>query len=89
IREELRKGKTPKNAVEVGYGKALSAIWDANITTFIAAVVLFNYGTGPIKGFALTLMIGIGASMFTAIFATRSIFDFLMERGYLRKKLTI
>ncbi len=89
IREELRKGKTPRNAVEMGYGKALSAIWDANITTFIAGVVLFNYGTGPIKGFALTLMIGIAASMFTAIFATRSIFEFLLERGFLRKKLSI
>ena len=89
IREELKKGKTPKNAMEVGYSKALSAIVDANVTTFIAGVVLYNYGTGAIKGFALILMIGIAASMFTAIFVTRSIFEFLMERGLLRKKLTI
>ncbi|GAB4184869.1 MAG: protein translocase subunit SecD [Calditrichia bacterium] len=89
IREELDKGKTPRNAIDIGYDKALSAIVDANITTFIAGVVLYSYGTGPIKGFALTLMIGILASMFTAIYVTRAIFEFLFEKGILRRKLPL
>ena len=67
-------------AIEAGYAKALSAIIDANITTFIAAVVLFQFGTGPIKGFAITLCIGIAASMFTAVFVSRAIFDSVMSR---------
>jgi preprotein translocase subunit SecD len=74
IREELRQGRTPINAIESGYEKAMSTIMDANITTFIAAIVLFQFGTGPIKGFAVTLSIGILASLFTAIFVTRTIF---------------
>jgi preprotein translocase subunit SecD len=67
-------------AIEAGYAKALSTIVDANITTFIAAVVLFQFGTGPIKGFAITLCIGIAASMFTAVFVSRAIFDSFMSR---------
>lgn len=83
IREELRLGKTPRAAVDGGYGKALSTILDANITTLIAALVLFQFGTGPVKGFAVTLSIGIIASLFTAIVVTRLIFDFLIiERGW-------
>jgi preprotein translocase subunit SecD len=74
IREELRVGRTPLNAIESGYEKAMSTILDANITTLIAALVLFQFGTGPIKGFAVTLSIGILSSMFTAIFVTRTIF---------------
>jgi preprotein translocase subunit SecD len=74
IREELRLGRTPLNAIEAGYEKAMSTILDANITTLIAALVLFQFGTGPIKGFAVTLSIGILSSMFTAIFVTRTIF---------------
>ncbi|MCB4204056.1 protein translocase subunit SecD [Deferribacterales bacterium Es71-Z0220] len=74
IREELRIGRTPLNAIEAGYEKAMSTILDANITTLIAALVLFQFGTGPIKGFAVTLSIGILSSMFTAIFVTRTIF---------------
>ena len=80
IREEIRVGKTVRAAIEAGYAKALSTIVDANITTFIAAVVLFQFGTGPIKGFAITLCIGIAASMFTAVFVSRAIFDSFMSR---------
>ncbi|TYB32667.1 MAG: protein translocase subunit SecD, partial [Flexistipes sinusarabici] len=74
VREELRFGRTPLNALEAGYEKAMSTIMDANITTFIATIVLFQFGTGPIKGFAVTLSIGILASLFTAIFVTRTVF---------------
>ena len=80
IREEIRLGKTVRAAIDAGYAKALSTIVDANITTFIAAVVLFQFGTGPIKGFAITLCIGIAASMFTAVFVSRVIFDSTMSR---------
>ncbi|MCH8157806.1 MAG: SecD/SecF family protein translocase subunit, partial [Nitrospinae bacterium] len=80
IREEIRLGKTVRAAIEAGYAKALSTIVDANITTFIAAVVLFQFGTGAIKGFAITLCIGIVASMFTAVFVTRVIFDCVMSQ---------
>ena len=78
IREEVRLGKTPRAAVDSGYSKALVTILDANITTLIAALVLFQFGTGPVKGFAVTLSIGIIASLFTAIFITRVIFDYLI-----------
>ena len=78
IREELRLGKTPRAAVAGGYSKAFLTIIDANITTLIAAVVLFQFGTGPVKGFAVTLSIGIIASMFTAIFVTRIIYDYFI-----------
>jgi preprotein translocase subunit SecD len=77
IREELRDGVSPQAAINSGYEKALSSIADANITTLIAAVVLLALGTGPIKGFAITLMIGILTSMFTAIVGTRSIVNFV------------
>ncbi len=73
IREELSSGSSPQAAINSGYEKALSSITDANITTLIAAVVLFGVGTGPIKGFAITLMLGIITSMFTAIVGTRAI----------------
>jgi preprotein translocase subunit SecD len=80
IREELRLGKTPAAAVDAGYGKATLTILDANVTTLIAALVLFQFGTGPIRGFAVTLSIGIASSMFTAIFFTRLIFDLALSR---------
>ena len=73
IREEITSGASPQNAINSGYEKALSSITDANITTLIAAIVLFGVGTGPIKGFAITLMLGIITSMFTAIVGTRAI----------------
>jgi preprotein translocase subunit SecD len=75
IREELRLGKTPTGAIEGGYDKAFSTILDANVTTLIAALVLFQFGSGPVKGFAVTLSLGTIASMFTAIFCTRALFD--------------
>jgi len=75
IREELRKGKTPRAAVDGGYSRALTTIIDANVTTLIAALVLWQFGTGPIKGFATVLFWGILISMFTAIFVTRTIFN--------------
>ena len=78
IREEVRLGKTPRAAVDGGYGKATLTILDANVTTLIAALVLFQFGTGPVKGFAVTLSIGIIASLFTAIIVTRLIFDYLI-----------
>lgn len=81
VREELRLGRTPLNALEYGYEKAFSTIMDANITTIIAAIVLFQFGTGPIKGFAVTLSIGIVASLFTAIFVTKAVFwSFLSKK---------
>ncbi len=85
IREELRKAKTVNAAVEGGYKGALSAIVDSNLTTLFAGVVLLYYGTGPVKGFAVTLCIGITTSMFTALFVTRFIFDFLTRKRRLQK----
>ena len=75
IREELRLGKTPRAAIEAGYTKAFLTIFDSNLTTLVAALFLFGFGTGPVKGFAVTLTIGIVVSMFTAIFVTRIFFD--------------
>jgi preprotein translocase subunit SecD len=80
IREEIRVGKTVRAAIDAGFGKAFRTIVDANVTTFIAAIVLFQFGTGPIKGFAITLCIGIAASMFTAVFVSRATFDTFMSR---------
>ncbi|MDQ6975050.1 MAG: protein translocase subunit SecD [Mariprofundaceae bacterium] len=80
IREEMQMGKTPLAAIDSGYAKAFSTIMDANITTLIAAVVLFQFGTGPVKGFAVTLSVGIIASMFTAIMVTRAIIALSVER---------
>jgi len=85
IREELRKGKTPKAAVDSGYDRALTTIIDANVTTLIAALVLWQFGTGPIKGFATVLFWGILISMFTSIFVTRTIFNFFTGRKSLNK----
>ena len=78
IREELRAGKTARAAIETGYSKAFTTILDSNVTTLIAALFLFQFGTGPVKGFAVTLSIGIVVSMFTAIFVTRIIFDYFI-----------
>jgi SecD/SecF fusion protein len=77
IKEELKAGKTVRSAISAGYGKAFSAIIDSNLTTLIAAVLLFQFGTGPIRGFAMTLTIGIFASLFTALVVTRAIFQLL------------
>ncbi|SDB53941.1 preprotein translocase subunit SecD [Desulfonatronum thiosulfatophilum] len=80
IREEIRRGLTPGAAIDEGYGRALKTILDANVTTVIAAVVLYQFGTGPIRGFAVTLILGILASMFTAVFVSRIFFDFWLKR---------
>ncbi len=80
IREELKNGSTPQASIQAGYEKAFSTIIDANITTLIAAVVLFSFGTGPIKGFAVTLALGILTSMFTAIIGTRAVINLIYGR---------
>jgi preprotein translocase subunit SecD len=85
VREELRLGKTPRAAIDAGYSKAFLTILDSNTTTLIAALFLFGFGTGPVKGFAVTLTIGILVSMFTAIFVTRIVFDFFVWKGKIRK----
>jgi preprotein translocase subunit SecD len=85
IREELRLGKTPRASIEGGYGKALVTILDAQVTTLIAALVLFQFGTGPVRGFAVTVSIGIIGSLFTAIFVTRIIFDYLFVQRRMKK----
>ncbi|WP_027625915.1 protein translocase subunit SecD [Clostridium lundense] len=82
-REELRAGKSVRSAVDAGFHRALSSILDSNITTIIAALVLYNLGTGPVKGFALTLMVGIVLSMFTAIFVTRFLLNLAVDMGML------
>jgi preprotein translocase subunit SecD len=79
IREELRQGQTGRAAMDAGYSRALPAILDSNITTFLAGVVLFQFGSGPIKGFALTLCIGIGSTIFTAVFASRVMHDLTLK----------
>ncbi|MEZ5332648.1 MAG: protein translocase subunit SecD [Thermoanaerobaculia bacterium] len=89
IKEELRRGRTVKSSIDAGFGKALSSIMDANVTTLIAALFLFQFGTGPIRGFAVTLSIGILASLFTAIFVSRWIFDLLLSRKNRVERLSI
>ena len=89
IKEELRVGRTVKSAVDSGFGKALSSILDANVTTLIAALFLFQFGSGPIKGFAVTLSIGIFASVFTAVFVSRFLFDLYLSRRQRVEKLSI
>lgn len=84
IREEINLGKNARSAVGAGFDKALLAVLDANITTFIAGVVLYTYGTGPIKGFAVTLMIGIVTTLFTGIFLSRTLMDFLTRNSSAR-----
>ena len=85
IREELRTGKTIRSAIDNGYARAFRTILDANVTTIITALVLYWQGTGPIKGFALTLIIGLLANMFTAVLVTRVIFDFVTTRWAIKK----
>jgi preprotein translocase subunit SecD len=85
IREEIRLGNSPQAAIFSGYQKAFSTILDANITTLIAAVILFSFGTGPIQGFAVTLSIGIITSMFTAILGTRAIVNLIYGRRQIKK----
>jgi SecD/SecF fusion protein len=84
IREELSTGKNLRTAIANGYSRAFSAIFDSNLTTLIAAFLLFQFGTGPIRGFAVTLTIGLIASLFTAIVVTRTIFEILLSLGLLK-----
>jgi preprotein translocase subunit SecD len=89
IREELEVGKTVRNAVDLGFQRALSAIIDSNLTTIISALFLFQFGTGPIKGFAVTLTLGLLISMFTAVFVSRAMFDLLLSRRQRATTLSI
>ncbi len=84
IREELVKGKTPRSAIDSGYSRAITTIVDANVTTILAALVLMQFGTGPIRGFAVVLFWGIATSMFTAIFTTRTIFNLISAKRNLK-----
>ena len=77
IREELREGRSPQQAIHLGYERAFSTIADSNVTTFITAFILFSVGTGPVRGFALVLMIGLASSMFTAITGSRAVVNLL------------
>ncbi len=81
IREEMETGKTLKASVDSGFSKAYSAIIDSNITTFITAVILYQFGSGPVQGFALTLMIGLGASLFSALVIAKVTFDYMVAKG--------
>lgn len=81
IREELEGGKTLRAAIDAGYSKAFAAIFDSNITTFLTALVLYQFGTGPVQGFAITLMIGLAASMFSAIIITHVVFNIMTDKG--------
>jgi len=89
IREELSQGKSVLSSISSGFSRAFRTILDANITTIIAAIFLFQFGTGPIKGFAITLIIGITASMFTAVFVSRLIFDLTVTKKKKHKDLSI
>lgn len=88
IREELRLGKTPVAAIESGYKKAFWTIFDSHVTTLITAAVLFHFGSGPIKGFAVTLSLGVAINLFTALIGTKTVFDFIYT-GKERKSLSI
>lgn len=82
IREELKTGKTDRAAVDAGFKNSLAAIFDSNITTFFTGIILYQFGSGPVQGFALTLMIGILTSLFSALVFVRMIFDYMISKGY-------
>jgi preprotein translocase subunit SecD len=83
MREELRLGKSPRGAIAAGYDRAWSAILDSNVTLFLSGVILFQFGTGPIRGFAVTLCLGIATTLVTSVFATRVVYDWLVSRKQL------
>jgi preprotein translocase subunit SecD len=89
IREELRNGKTPPSAVEQGFGHAWVTIVDTHVTTIVSAIILFLFGTGPVKGFAVTLSFGLFANLFTAVFVSRVIFDWVLSRKRVGEALSI
>jgi preprotein translocase subunit SecD len=88
IREELRAGKTVRSAVDAGYTRAWPSIIDGHITVLISGLILAQYGTGPVKGFAFTLIVGIACSLFTGVFCTRLVFDW-WTRGAKVKRLSV
>ena len=89
IREELRNGKTPPSAVEQGFGHAWITIVDTHVTTIVSAIILFLFGTGPVRGFAVTLSFGLFANLFTAVFVSRVIFDWILSRKAVGEALSI
>jgi len=80
IREELRAGKSARGAVEAGFGRAFWTVFDAHVTALVAGIVLYSYGTGPIRGFAVTLIIGVIANLFTSVWLSRAFFDYMVGR---------
>ena len=89
IREEVKLSKTPRLAVDAGFQHAMPAIVDANVTTVITAAFLFQFGTGPVRGFAVTLIVGIIASLITAVFVTKTLFLIWLQRRTATKELAI
>jgi len=85
IREELKLGKTPKAALDAGYDKAFLTIMDSHVTTLITAAVLFQFGTGPVKGFAVSLSLGVLINLFTSLIGTKVIFDLFLQKGNIKK----
>ena len=89
IREELRHGKTPSSAVDQGFAHAWTTIIDTHVTTIVSAIILFLFGTGPVKGFAVTLSFGLAANLFTAVFVSRVIFESILNRHQRGEALSI
>ncbi len=89
IREEMRTGKGPAQAVQQGFDNAWHAIFDTHVTTIVSAAILFMFGTGPVKGFATTLVVGLVANLFTAVFVSRVIFDSHVNHKLAGQKLSI
>jgi preprotein translocase subunit SecD len=89
IREELRNGKTPPSAVDQGFSHAWITIVDTHVTTIVSAAILFIFGTGPVRGFATTLVFGLLANLFTAVFVSRMIFDWVLSRKKVGDPLSI
>jgi len=85
IREELRGGRSIRQAVEMGYDRAFRTVFDAHSTAIISGLFLFQFGTGPIKGFAVTLITGLVANLFTAVLFTRMIYDYWLSRGKIER----
>jgi preprotein translocase subunit SecD len=89
IREELRNGKTPPSAVDQGFAHAWITIVDTHVTTIVSAFILFIFGTGPVRGFAVTLTFGLLANLFTAVFVSRVIFDYVLSKKQRGEALSI
>jgi preprotein translocase subunit SecD len=89
IREELRNGKAPASAVDLGFDRAFLTIIDTHVTTVVSAIFLFLFGTGPVRGFAVTLVIGLIANVFTSIYVSRAIFDYHLAHMERQEQLSI